>query len=171
MSTTFNLILAVLIVVVVTSMAGAAAKRQGGQWVYYHFDGHGFAAGPGSTGSAFLAVRTGMAPLVLAEKAAQGEATALSRGTGAVAGICYLQSSGGKLAAGLPYLPVPHMSVQIFSGSRVVAMTESDDQGYFAVVLAAGRYTVSAGPARAEIIVEQESTILVPLRTGKRMVD
>jgi len=170
MSTTFNYLLAALVVIMASSIALAASKRQADHWVYYHFDGKGFVAGPAVAGSTFLAVRNGMRPVVLADTT-RAEAAALPKGKGAVAGICYVQSSGGKLAPGSTYVPYPRMPVRISSGDTIVATTESDDQGYFTAVLDAGRYTVSAGAARFEITVEKDNTVLVPLRAGKRMVD
>lgn len=170
MSTSFNYLLVALVVIMASSIAMAASKRQADHWVYYHFDGKGFVAGPAVAGSSFLAVRNGMRPVVLAETT-NIEATALPKGKGALAGICYMQSSGGKLAPEPAYIPYPRMPVRISSGDTIVATTESDDQGYFTAVLEAGRYTISAGPARTEVTVEKDNTVLVPLRAGKRMVD
>lgn len=170
MTTAFNYLLAAAVVLMACSITMAASKRQADHWVYYHFDGKSFAAGPAVAGNAFLAVRKGIRPVVLTGTV-KNEVVALPKGTGAVAGICYLQSSGGKLAPGTAYIPYPRVPVRISSGDTIVATTESDDKGYFTAVLEAGRYTISAGPARTEVTVEKDNTVLVPLRAGKRMVD
>jgi hypothetical protein len=170
MWTALKILLAVSAVAVLSSSALAAAKWQGDMWNYYHFDGHGFEAGQVTDGSAFLAVRNGVRPVVLTE-AAKIEAVALLDGKGALAGICYIQSSGGKLAAGHGYAPHPRMPVRISSGNKVLVTVETDDQGYFVAVLDAGRYVISSGAVKVEVTVEKDKTVLVPMRTGKRMVD
>lgn len=169
MPTALNLLLAVVAVVVMCVTATAGAKRQTDSWNYYHFDGRTFIAGPPDSG-AFLAVRDGVRPVVLAQ-GAKVEAVALPPGQGVIAGICYIQGSGGKLAGRSGFVPTPGVPVQISANNRIVATVRSDDQGYFAAVVAAGRYVVSGGLATVELTVEKEKTTLVPLRTGKRMVD
>jgi hypothetical protein len=62
------------------------------------------------------------------------------------------------------------MPVQIIAGTTVVATTETDEQGYFQVLLPAGRYRVSS-KEQIEVTVDNGTTTLVPLRAGKRMVD
>lgn len=150
--------------------AAAASKRQGGNWIYYHFDGQGFVAGQAAAGSRFLAVRNGTRPVVVTG-AAKIEPVALPDGKGALAGICYMRNSGGKLAPSPAYVPYPRMPVQISSGNNIVVMVETDEQGYFVIVLPPGGYSVSCGAATVEVTVESDNTALVPLRAGKRMVD
>lgn len=169
MSTGFNLFLAGVAVVVMCVTAVAAAKRQGGAWNYFHFDGRAFIAGQSSDNTPFVAVRTGARPVVVTA-GTQIVAVDLASGTGALAGICYIQSSGGKLAHGPAYLPCPRMPVRISAGGRVAATTETDEQGYFLATLAPGRYRVGDG-AGVEVTVENGTTTLVPLRAGKKMVD
>jgi len=57
------------------------------------------------------------------------------------------------------------------SGGTVVLRTQTDGSGYFVALLPAGDYRVSSGAFAAEATVENGTTTLVPLRTGKRMVD
>jgi hypothetical protein len=47
----------------------------------------------------------------------------------------------------------------------------SDANGYFVALLAAGSYMIGSGAFAAEATVENGTTVLVPLRAGKRMVD
>lgn len=167
MSTSFNVVLAGVAVVCMCVTAVAAAKRQGGAWNYFHFDGRAFIAGQTSDDTPFVAVRDGVRPVMLT-RGAKVEAIRLAAGTGALVGICYIQSSGGKLGQGPAYLPRPRMPVQISTGNRVMATTETDEHGYFLVTLPPGRYRVSD---KVEVTVENGTTTLAPLRVGKRMVD
>ena len=166
--TTFFLAGLALIVMCVT--VSAASKRPGAVWNYYHFDGRGFAAGPSPDGRPFLAVRDRCLPVVLTRMAGI-KAQALPAGKGALAGICYIQSSGGKLAGNSGYLPCPGVSLSISSGSGVVVTVPTDADGFFVAVLDAGSYTVGSGAFSSRATVEKGTTILAPLRAGKRMVD
>jgi hypothetical protein len=165
-----TLILAVLAVVVMCVAVSAASKRPGAAWNYYHFDGHGFVAGQPADDSPFLAVRDRAVPLVLT-RAARVEASPLPTDTGAIAGICYIQSFGGKLASGRGYAPSPGIAVTILSGGAVVLHTQTDGSGYFVALLPAGVYRLSSGAFAAEAQVEAGKTTLTALQTGKRMVD
>jgi hypothetical protein len=169
MSAVFNAVLVgVAVVCMGVTTAAAAAKRQADTWSYYHFDGSRFVAGQPKDGTS-VALRTGDRPVMQAY-AAPIEAVKLAPGTGAIAGICFIQSSGGKLKQGPPYLPCPRVTVQIFAGDQIVATTVTDEQGYFVVILAPGRYRVSSRED-VEVTVKDGTTTLVPLRAGKRMVD
>jgi hypothetical protein len=171
MSRVINLLLAVLACAVVSTTAVAAATRPGDAWVYYHFDGVGFKAGPSSDEKPFVAVREGARPVVLLTQVANIESLDLPQGAGAISGICYLQSSGGKLGDASGYVPCPKVPLLVSSGGKQLVTVQTDEQGYFVVVLPAGTYSIGSGPFTAEIPVESGITSLVPLRAGKRMVD
>jgi len=164
-----HILLALLICSTVT--VSAAGKRPADSWNYYHFDGTAFIPGPAVDGTAFLAVREKAQPVVMTIQAAPIEQTALPDGAGVIAGICYLQTSGGKLVAGSGFKPYPRVPLLISSGGKQLVSVQTDDHGYFVVVLAAGTYSVGSGPSTTEITVESGITTLVPLRAGKRMVD
>lgn len=150
--------------------AYAAGKHPAATWNYYHFDGNAFIPGPAVDGTAFLAVRESFRPTVLTGKTSQSE-TVLPDGTGAIAGICYTQSSGGKLGGSGGSQPYPHLPLVISSEGKQLVAVRTDDHGYFVAVLPAGTYSVGSGPVTAEINVERGITTLVPLRIGKRMAD
>jgi hypothetical protein len=171
MSKALLILLAVLIGATLSSSAFAAGNRPADVWNYYHFDGIAFTPGPAIDGSAYVAVREKMRPVVLTAQTSDIEQSALPEGTGVIAGICYLQSSGGKLGSGSGYKPYSHVPLQISSGGKQFVTVQTDDHGYFVMVLPAGTYSIGSGPADAEITVERGITTLVPLRTGKRMVD
>ncbi|MDD2541108.1 MAG: hypothetical protein PHH28_08685 [Desulfuromonadaceae bacterium] len=168
------LLLYLLIAVIGTVLpasASAASTPPAEVWRYYHFNGVAFIPGPAVDGSAFIAVREKVRPVVLTTQTSPLEQTALPDGSGVIAGICYLQSSGGKLASGSGFSPYPRVPLLISTKGKEYVTVQTDDHGYFVVVLPAGTYSVGSGPFTAEITVERGITTLVPLRTGKRMVD
>jgi len=171
MSTGINLLLAAIACAVMCTTAIAGSKRPTELWGYYHFDGIGFKAGPSVDGSAFIAVRELVQPVVLMNPASNIEPIALPEGSGVIAGICYFQSSGGKLGDSSGYVPCPRVPLLISSGGKQLVTVQTDEHGYFTAVLAAGKYTIGSGPFTAEITVDRGITSLVPLRAGKRMVD
>lgn len=170
MSTGSILLLAVLALVVMCGAVSAFSQRPDTAWNYYHFDGSGFIAGRPADQSPFLAVRDGVLPVVLT-RMAKVEAVALPPDKGALAGICYIQRSGGKLAGGHAYTPCPRTPLTIFIGDTPVTTVQSDENGYFVVILPAGSYRIGGGVFAAEATAEKGTTVLVPLRAGKRMVD
>ncbi|NTW98797.1 MAG: hypothetical protein HGB35_02495 [Geobacteraceae bacterium] len=149
----------------------AAGNRPADVWNYYHFDGTAFTPGPSTDGSAYVAVREKVQPAVLTAQAPDIEQAVLPDGSGVIAGICYLQSSGGKLGGGGGYKPYPRVPLLVYSGGKPLVTVQTDDHGYFVVVLPAGTYSIGSEPFTAEITVERGITTLVPLRAGKRMVD
>jgi hypothetical protein len=171
MAACVNFILVVMVCAVVFTTAVAASKRPADVWVYYHFDGVSFKAGPPVDGSAFIAVRERLQPVVLQLQTRNIQSIALPEGAGAIAGICYIQSSGGKLGDAKGYVPRPLANLQISSPDTSPVVVQTDEHGYFVTVLPAGKYTIVSGPFTDEISVQRGSTTLVPLRAGKRMVD
>lgn len=171
MSRIVTFLLVFLAGTLLSSPISAASKRPADVWNYYHFDGAAFVPGPATAGAAFVAVREKVQPIVLTAEAAEIEQVVLPDGSGAIVGICYLQSSGGKLGSGRAFKPCPRIPLLISSAGKQFVTVQSDDHGYFVVVLPAGTYSVSNGPFSAELTVERGITTLVPLRAGKRMVD
>jgi hypothetical protein len=165
-----TLIPAFLAVIVMCVAVSASSKRPVADWNYYHFDGRGFVAGQPAEGNPFLALSDRTVPVVLT-RMIKIEAMALPAGKGALAGICYLQSPGGKLAGGSGYSPYPGLPVAIFSGDSFVSSVVSDENGYFVALLPAGSYRIGSGAFKAEATLVNGTTTLVPLRAGKRMVD
>ncbi len=166
----FLLPLFLVCTILLTSLS-AAGKRPADVWSYYHFDGVAFTFGPAVDGGVFVAVRDKVRPVVVATQAALIEQTELPDGTGVIAGICYIQSSGGKLGNGSGFKPYPRLPLLISTGGKQLVTVQTDDNGYFLVVLPAGTYSVGNEPSSAEITVERGITTLIPLRVGKRMVD
>ncbi|HEY5522953.1 MAG TPA: hypothetical protein VIK21_07145 [Desulfuromonadaceae bacterium] len=171
MSKAIPFLLFFLLCAAVPVMVSAAGNRPTDVWNYYHFDGIAFIPGPPADGSAFVAVREKARPVVLSTPTSQIEQTALPKGEGAIAGICYLQSSGGKLGSSSGFKPYPRVPLLISTGGKDFVTVQTDDYGYFVVVLPAGSYTVGSGQFTVEITVERGITTFAPLRAGKRMVD
>jgi len=167
--TTFLLVL--FIGTLLSTSIYAASKRQADAWNYYHFDGSAFVPGPAGEGTAFVAVLEKVRPVVLTAQTEQLEPTALPDDSGVIAGICYTQSSGGKLGDSSRFRPYPRVPLQVFSAGKQLVTIQTDDNGYFVVVLPAGIYSVGSGSFTADITVERGITTLAPLRVGKRMVD
>jgi len=163
-----DFLLVFLIFLTISAPASAAVSRPADVWNFYHFDGIAFTPGPAVDGSAFLAVKEKLLPVVLTAQTAPLEQTVLPAGSGAIAGICYLQSSGGKLGGGGGYKPYPRLPLIISTEGKEFVTVQTDTYGYFVVVLPAGIYSVGGGPS---ITVERGIATLVPLRIGKRMVD
>ena len=160
-----------LLCALLSTSASAASKRPVDVWNYYHFDGSAFAPGPAVDGTAFIAVQQKVQPVVLTAPSERIEQAVLPDGSGAIAGICYLQSSGGKLGGSRGFKPFPHVPLLISASGKHFVTIQNDDHGYFVVVLPAGTYSVASGPFTADVTVERGITTLVPLRGGKRMVD
>ncbi|MFZ2949475.1 MAG: hypothetical protein WA003_08310 [Desulfuromonadaceae bacterium] len=171
MSKAIQFMLFFLLCTAFPASASAAGNRPADAWNYYHFDGAAFIPGPAIDGSAYVAVREKVRPVVLTALTSDFEQTVLPDGAGVIAGICYIQSSGGKLGGGRGYTPYPSMPLLISAGGKELVSVQTDDHGYFVVVLEAGTYTIGSGPFTAEVTVERGKTTLVPLRAGKRMVD
>lgn len=171
MSTGLKLLLALMVCTMMCTTTSAASKRPTDVWAYYHFDGIGFKPGPATDGSAFIAVRERVQPVVVLNQSSNLEPIALPEDSGVIAGICYFQSFGGKLGDSGGYVPCPRVPLLISSGGKQLVTIQTDEHGYFVAVLAAGKYTIGSGPFTAEISVDRGITSLVPLRAGKRMVD
>lgn len=165
-----NLSLAGLLAVLACAICMGAARRPVDTWTYYHFDGHEFKTGQPAEDKEFIAVHENMRP-VLATRSSKIKANALPSDQGAIAGIAYIQSSGGKLASQSGFVPASKMTVHISVGDRIVTTIDTDEQGYFTTGLGTGRYTISCGMARTDLAIKKGTTLLVPLRAGKRMVD
>ncbi len=164
-----RLALAALTVALTALTAHAFAKRPSELWSYLHFDGKGFAAGkPGEPFVPFVAVRPGFRPVVETNEERIRE-VALTEGTGAIAGVCFVQSYGGKLRPAAGYHAVPLLPVPIAAGDKLVTTVDTDGNGFYVAVLPVGTYRV--GNQGVEVKVEVGATKLVPLRVGKRMVD
>lgn len=160
----------VLILLAISVTATAAARRPSEKWHFYHFDGNTFVSGKPAEGEDFIAVGDKLQPLI-ANSTAKLKTVSLSSGKGAVAGIAYIQSSGGKLGNGAGYSGIPGLTLQALSDGKISATFETDEKGYFTANLNPGQYKVGSAPFYVDITVKEGITTIVPVRAGKRMVD
>lgn len=164
----FRFCLVALTVALTCLTAHAFGKRPVELWTFFYYDGNAFVAGRPAPLSPFVAVRDGFIPVV-ETRVERIQAVKLPEGTGALAGICYVQSYGGKLKPAGGYHPVPMLAVPISADEKPVTTTETDGNGFFVATLPAGTYRV--GREGVEVKIESGTTRLLPLRVGKRMVD
>ncbi|MBJ6799390.1 hypothetical protein [Geomonas propionica] len=149
--------------------AHAFAKKPLDLWAFFHFNGTAFVAGKPAPLSPFVAVRDGFMPVVETNEERVMEVQ-LPEGSGALVGICYVQSYGGKLKPAGGFHAVPMLEVPVTSAAgKPVTPVQTDTSGYFMIALPAGSYLV--GNQRVEVKVENGKTSFIPLRVGKRMVD
>lgn len=149
----------------------AGSRRPPETWSYYHFDGTAFQSGPGTGETPFVALKERMRPVVLTSSGTPVDSVPLPDDSGVIAGVCYYQSSGGKLAPGSGYVPCQRAALLVSSEGKQFVTVQTDDQGYFVAVLPVGHYRIGSGLMSDEIPVNAGITTLVPLRAGKRMVD
>jgi hypothetical protein len=116
-----------------------------------------------------LAVRDGYLPfrrysgLVLRENR-------LPAGTGALAGICFVQVSGGRLGSAAGSLPLSGEAIEV-SGKRLSLAVRTDRDGYFVLALPPAAYELRWRGFAQKVTVSNGTTTLVALRGGKRLVD
>lgn len=91
--------------------------------------------------------------------------------SGAVAGICYLQTSGGKLADQAGFQAFPDEQITIRNDQTGIFITRTDDNGYFIETLYPGKYEFYCRGAVSSAVIAEGKTTLVRLRGGKRMAD
>ena len=147
---------------------GSMFKNFGHSAHSWHFDGREFVPGA-RNGDMVILVKDGYLPVVRTES--ETPSTALPDGAGAIAGICYVQVTGGKLAAPSETLPESGCRVKVTGASGEVRHATADQYGFFSLSLPAGTYEVHGAGSPIKLTVSEGRTALVALRTGKRMVD
>lgn len=139
-------------------------------WEKYSFNGQEFQRG-GIESRPSLWIRYGYLPRIEEPRDASRNYGKLPPKSGAVAGICYLQTSGGKLADQSGAKPLPDEQITISSRELGVSVTRSDTAGFFVEELFPGDYRLFCRGAEVSVSIKEGQTALVPIRGGKRMVD
>ena len=116
-----------------------------------------------------LAVRDGYLPFRRYSGLALRE-TPLPVGTGALAGACFVQMSGGKLGSAAGSLPLPGEAIEV-AGKRLSLVVRTDRDGYFVLALPPATYELRWRSFTQKVTVSKGTTTLVALRGGKRLVD
>ncbi len=148
---------------------GGMFFNPGAQGQPWRFDGREFVPGAGD-GAVVLLLRAGYLPLFRTE-AAVTPSIPLPDGMGAVAGICYIQTAGGKLASGGGPLLVERCPIEVMDSSRHSRQITADNHGFFALPLPPGLYELRTAAGRITLAVTTGRSSLAALRVGKRMVD
>jgi len=158
------------IILLLFSLTLSCAGGHSSPWKPFLFDGTHFAPATDITAKAIW-LRSGHFPSTTAPTAGPASPDRLPPGTGAVAGICYLQTSGGKISPHSSFTPYPDEQITFKSKTDGVSVTRTDKDGYFIEYLKAGDYELLCRGARTEVRISQGETTLVPIRGGKRMAD
>ena len=165
-----QLMLTTALAVLLTLTASCSLSANLAKWEKFSFDGHYFQSGDLENRPAFW-VRTGYLPRVTAPDDASRDHGKLPPNTGAVAGLCYLQTSGGKLVDRSGAMPLPHEQITISSTEYGTAVTSSDAAGFFIKELFPGDYRLFCRGTAVDVRAIEGQTVLVPIRGGKRMAD
>lgn len=148
----------------------SCAAANSSPWKAYTFDGNSFKPASADSSPAIW-VRSGHAPLTTDPANLSASADRLPPGSGAVAGICYRQTTGGKISPNSSFAPFPDEQITFRSKSGVVSISATDKNGYFNEHLPPGDYELFCRGLRTEVTVKQGETTMVPIRGGKRMAD
>jgi len=139
-------------------------------WQPYTFDGTEFHPGE-ITGKPSLWLRDGFMPRTEKPGLQTDNIGSLPPKSGAVAGICYLQTSGGKLADQSGFTPYADEQIIIRTARDGIFVTRTDSNGIFTETLYPGEYEFTCRGAGIPAAVKEGKTTLVRIRGGKRMAD
>lgn len=139
-------------------------------WTPYLFTGTGFQPSMDAPSKA-LWIRPGFFPYSGQDSPQAAANIKLPKGTGAVAGICYLQTSGGKIANQNMITPLPDEQITMKLIGEGVFVTRTDERGYFTDALYPGDYEFYCRGMKVTGTIRQGETTLIPIRGGKRMAD
>jgi hypothetical protein len=148
----------------------SCASGSTSHWRPYIFNGTSFSPADRTT-SGTIWLRRGHFPAISDTPPADEHSNLLSPKTGAVAGICYLQTSGGKLSGHTSFTPYPDEQITLKNETHGVLVTRTDKNGAFAEHLPTGVYELFCRGGHAVITIQHGETTLTPIRGGKRMVD
>jgi hypothetical protein len=152
------------------SLTLSCAGSHSSPWKPFHFDGANFSPAAENSSNA-LWLRSGHFPSTTEPAAGAAISDRLPPGTGAVAGICYIQTSGGKISQHDTFAPYPNEQITFRNKTDGVSVTRTDKNGYFTEYLTAGNYELFCRGVRTEFRIKPGETTLVPIRGGKRMAD
>jgi hypothetical protein len=165
-----RLMLTTALAALLTLTASCSLSASPGKWDKFSFNGQAFQ--PGGLGNRpSVWIRDGYIPRVEEPGNASRDSGKLPPKAGAVAGLCYVQTSGGKLADQSGSRPLPDELITIKSSEYGVSVTRSDAAGFFIEELFPGDYQFFCRGAGVEVRGQEGTTVLVPIRGAKRMAD
>lgn len=159
-----------IIILLIFPLIFSCAGGNHSSWAPYSFDGNNLSPA-NSTSSNAIWVQSGYLPITSNPTFDSMPSDRLPHGTGAVAGICYIQATGGKISRHNSFAPLPDEQITFKGKTGETATSKTDINGYFTEHLTAGDYELFCRGARAEFTVKSGETTLVPVRGGKRMAD
>ena len=165
-----RLILTAALAALIPLTAACSLSASPSKWQKYSFNGQEFQTG-GIENRPSIWLRDGYTPKVEEPRDASLDYGKLPPKTGAVAGVCYLQSSGGKFADQSGTRPLPDEQITINSSKYGVSVTRSDAAGFFIEELFPGEYQFFCRGIGIAVRVKEGVTVLVPIRGAKRMAD
>ena len=153
-----------------TLTASCSLSANPAKWEKFSFNGQDFQS-DGLENRPAIWVREGYIPRVKEPDDASHDYGKLPPKAGAVAGLCYLQISGGKLVDQSGSKPLPDEQITIRSPKYGISVTRSDAAGFFIEELFPGDYQFFCRGTGVEVRVQAGTTVLVPIRGAKRMAD
>lgn len=148
----------------------ACSNSNASSWTPYMFNGTSFYIA-NDTPSKAIWIRHGFLPYSGQDSPYTAANMKLPPGTGAVAGICYLLTSGGKIASQNMITPLPDEQITMKLTGEGIFVTRTDNSGYFTDALYPGDYEFSCRGVKVLGKVRTGETTFIPLRGGKRMAD
>jgi len=159
-----------IIILLLFPLISSCAGGNSSIWAPYAFDGIDLSPASNTSSNAIW-VQNGYLPTTSKPQARPLPSDRLPPGTGAVAGICYIQATGGKISEHNSFAPYPDEQITFKGKAGETATAKTDNNGYFTKFMTAGDYALFCRGARAEFTVKSGETTLVPIRGGKRMAD
>jgi len=144
--------------------------RNSSNWQPYTFTGSEIIPAE-ANGLKTVWLRDGFMPRGEKPGAQESDLGSLPPKSGAIAGICYIQASGGKLADQSGYAVLMDEQVTIKSTRDGIFVARTDEKGVFIETLYPGEYEFSCRGAGRTAVIKEGKTTLVQIRGGKRMAD
>lgn len=139
-------------------------------WQPYTFNGVEF-VNQKIAGHPSIWVRDGYSPRTSEPDKVTADTGKLAPRSGAVSGVCYIHTSGGKFADRGGFEPLADEQITIRNARYGVSVIRSDAAGFFMEELFPETYELFCRGAKSEVVVREGKTVLTVIRGGKRMVD
>jgi hypothetical protein len=139
-------------------------------WQPYTFNGVEF-VNQKIEGLPSIWVRDGFSPRTEEPEKAAVDTGKLPPGSGAVSGVCYIHSSGGKIADKSGFELLPDEQITIRNSRDGASVIRSDAAGLFTEELSPDPYQLFCRGAKVQVVVREGKTVLTVIRGGKRMAD
>ena len=158
-----------LLLIILTLLVPCSWGEEGGSsgWRRFAFNGRDFQA-ISQPKKISVHLKNGYLPDIVPAGKFPHEDT-LPEGTGGVAGICYIETVGGKNKRG-EYAPLSGAVIELSRGDWRMA-ARADAQGYFVLALPPGEYELKLFGFSGRFRVETGKNALVAVRGGKRVAE